>query len=225
MIFNKSHLLTTILTPALRVWLYSQLEQVEGLHLQITSRDEQLLRGIIPQVLVKSEFANYQGIQFDQISLTAEQIRVNIAQLLNGQPLQPLDPIPISGSVRITETHLRASLASSLLQSGLQDFLSRLFQTNSLPAFQWERLSLETNQCILQGSNCSAAARPVLIQAEITLSSPQHLLISPVTVQGIDLKPDLSAVQFDLGSQVSLEELTITPDAIFVQGNLLVQGS
>lgn len=222
MIFNKSHLLTTILTPALRVWLYSQLDDLEGLHLHITSSDEQLLRGMIPQVFLESEFANYQGLQFDQISLTAQEIHVNMGQLLKGQPLQPLNPIPISGRIRMTETHLSASLRSSLLQSGIQDFLSQLFQTDSLPAFSWETVRLENNQCFLYGNNGSSVPSPVLIQVTVNLNSSQHILISPMKVEGIEINHHLSPVEFDLGSQVHLDDLTITTEAVFLQGNLIV---
>lgn len=222
MIFNKSHFLTTILTPALRVWLYSQLDHLEGLHLHITSSDQQLFQGIIPEVFLESEFANYQGLQFDQISLTAQKIHVNLAQLLKGQPLQPLNPIPISGRVRITQNHLSDSLRSSLLQSGIQDFLRQLFQTDALPTFHWETIRLDNNQCLLEGRRDCSVSTPVLIQAAVTLSSPQHLLISPIKVEGIEINGEISPVEFDLGSQVQIEDLTITTEAIFLKGNLIV---
>ncbi|PSO50710.1 MAG: DUF2993 domain-containing protein [Cyanobacteria bacterium SW_9_44_58] len=222
MIFNQSHFLTTILTPALRVWLYSQLDHLEGLHLHITSSDPQLLQGIIPEVFLESEFANYKGLQFDQISLTAQKIHVNLPQLLKGRPLQPLNPIPLSGRLRITETHLSDSLRSSLLQSGIQDLLRQLFQTDVLPSFHWESIRLDNNQCLLQGRRNVSVATPVLIQAAVNLSSPQHLLISPIKVEGIEINHELSPVEFDLGSQVQIDDLTITTEAIFLKGNLIV---
>jgi len=222
MIWKKSHFLTTILTPALRVWLTSQLETVQGLQLHLTSSDQQLLRGVIPQIFLESDFAIYQGLQFDEISLTAEQICVNVTNLLKGQSLQLLNPIPLSGNIRITNNHLNHSLASPLLQSGVKDLLSLLLKTDAIPALYWEKITLDHNQFILEGKQSSSPFVPIKLQAEVTLSSPQHLLISPVQLEGINSEETIAPVEFNLGSQVQLKTLNLTQEAVFVQGCLIV---
>lgn len=215
MIFKDSNLLTTLLTPALKVWLSSQLETVQGLQIKLVSTDQQLLRGIISKVSLTSDFAIYQGLNFDQISLAAEEIKVNITQILKGEPLQLLKPISISVKMRMTETHLNESLPSSLLQSGLKDFLFLLLPNNSLPDLHWESITLDRNSFILKGKS-------VLIAGEVSLKSPQHLLISPMRIEGLELNTKLVPIELDLGSQVHLEDLIITEDAIFIEGNLIV---
>ena len=215
MIFKDSNLLTTLLTPALKVWLSSQLETVQGLQIKLVSTDQQLLRGIISKVSLTSDFAIYQGLNFDQISLAAEEIKVNITQILKGEPLQLLKPISISVKMRMTETHLNESLPSSLLQSGLKDFLFLLLPNNSLPDLHWESITLDRNSFILKGKS-------VLIAGEVSLKSPQHLLISPIRIEGLELNTKLVPIELDLGSQVHLEDLIITEDAIFIEGNLIV---
>jgi len=222
MFWRKSHLLTTILTSGLRLWLTSQLDTVQNLQLSLISSDRQLLQGMIPKAILKSEFAIYQGLQFDQISLTAEDIWVNLSHLFKGEPLEPLNPIPLSGNVRMSETHLNASLASSLLQSGIKDFLSLLLKTDALSTFHWEKITLHSQQFILQGKTLSSSPKPVSIQAQVSLNSPQQLLISPIAVEGIDCTQELNPLEFDLGSQVHLEDLNITPSAIFLQGTVRV---
>lgn len=215
MIFKDSNLLTTLLTPALKVWLSSQLETVQGLQIKLVSTDQQLLRGIISKVSLTSDFAIYQGLNFDQISLAAEEIKVNITQILKGEPLQLLKPISISVKMRMTETHLNESLPSFLLQSGLKDFLFLLLPNNSLPDLHWESITLDRNSFILKGKS-------VLIAGEVSLKSPQHLLISPMRIEGLELNTKLVPIELDLGSQVHLEDLIITEDAIFIEGNLIV---
>lgn len=222
MFSKQSHFLTKLLTPAFKMWLSSQLETVQGLQLQMTSSDQQFLQGIIPKVVLKSDFAIYQGLQFDQISLTAEEISINLNQLLKGQPLQPLQPILLSGNMRVTQHHLQASLQSLLLQSGLQDFLSLLLKTTSLPDFYWEKIILENQQFLLQGKELSSEQTPILIQAQVTLATPQCLIISPMKVEGITLDDEFCAISFDLGSEVQLEKLQITTEAIFLQGELTI---
>jgi len=222
MIWKKSYFLTAILTPALKVWLNSQLETVQGLQLHLTSSDQQLLRGIIPQIFLESDFAIYQGLQFDRISLTAEKICVNVSSVFKGQPLQLLNPIPLSGKIRMTKTHLNHSLASPLLQSGVKDLLSLLLKTDAIPALRWEKITLEHNQFILEGKQSFFPFVPIKLQAEVTLSSPQHLLISPVKLEGINSEKNIAPVEFNLGSQVQLKTLNLTQEAVFVQGCLTV---
>ncbi len=222
MFWKKSHLLTTILTPALRVWLTSQLETVQGLELHLISSDQQFLRGIIPKVILRSEFAIYQGLQFDQISLTAQDIEINLSSLLKGEPLQPLKPIPIAGKVRMSESHLNQSLTSSLLQSGIHDFLALLLKTDTFDRFHWDKITLKTNQFILQGTTINSSPQPTLIVGEVHLTSPNLLLISPVTIEGLDFNHQIAPIEFDLGSQVHLENLNLTQEAIFLEGNLMV---
>jgi len=222
MIWKKSHFLTTILTPALRGWLTSQLETVHGLQLQLKSSDQQLLRGIIPQIFLESDFAIYQGLHFDQISLTAEQIYVNLTSLFKGQPLQLINPIPLSGKIRVTKTHLNHSLASPLFQSGVKDVLSLLLKTDAIPALHWEKITLDHNQFILEGKQLSSPFLPIKIQAEVTLSSPQHLLIAPVKLEGLNLEKTIAPIELNLGSQVRLKTLNLTQEAVFLQGCLTV---
>ena len=219
----KSHFLTSILTLALRIWIKSQLETCTGLQLVIKSSDQQLLTGLIPEVALESEFAIYQGLHFDQISLIAEALQVNIHQILKGQSLQLLNPVPISGNIRITESHLNDSLTSALLQSGLQDFLGSLLKTNSFSSLQWEKITLQNNQFLLEGKPQNSPQNSISIQANIDLSSPQHLLISPVTVQGFPLnQEEITPVEFDLGSQVYIQEVQITEKAIFLEGRIMI---
>jgi hypothetical protein len=222
MLWKNSHFLTAILTPALRVWLTSQLEAVQGLQIQLKSSDQQLLRGIIPQILLESNFAIYQGLQFDEISLTAEQICINVNRLFQGQPLQLLNPIPLSGQIRMTNTHLNHSLASPLLHSGVKDLLSLLLKTDAIPVLHWEKITLEHNQFILEGQQMSSPFVPIKLRAEVTLSSPQHLLISPLQLEGLNSEETIAPVEFDLGSQVHLKRLNLTQEAVFLQGCLTV---
>ncbi|MFP4336775.1 MAG: DUF2993 domain-containing protein [Halothece sp.] len=219
----KSHFLTTILTPALRIWLKSQLDSLTQLQLEIKSSDQQLLQGMIPKVLLKSELAIYKGLHFDQISLIAEQLQVNIHQILKGQSLQLLHPLPISGKIRITQAHLNDSLSSSLLQSGLQDFLASLLKNNSFSSLQWKKITLQSNQFLLEGKLLHSLQDSISIQANVDLTSPQHLLISPIAVQGFALnQEEITPVEFDLGSQVYLQDLKITQEAIFLEGRIII---
>lgn len=222
MIFKNTHLLTTILTPALRLWIHSQLQTLQGLDLQINSTDQQLLKGIIPQIFLQSELAVYQGLHFDQISLTAKDIKINLTQVLQGQPLNFLAPFLLFGSLRLTQNHLQASLPSSLLQSGLQDFLSLLLKTDTFTTISWENIILQSQQFILQGKTITSSSTPILIHGTVRLKSPHHLLISPLKVEGLDFHQDISPVTFDLGSQVHLDSLRLTQKAIFIQGKLVI---
>lgn len=223
MTFPNSYLLTKILTPALQVWLHSQLDIVKGLHLQINSSDRQLWHGTIPKLLLNSEFAMYQGLRFDQVSVTAEQIKINIMQLLKGQPLNLLKPVPLWGTIQISQPNLSASLDSSLLQSGLKDFLSLLLNAQTIPSIEWNQIRLDHQQFILEGKQLDSCQTPIIIQADVNLKTPKQLLITPRQMEGLTLQHlEQSAVTLDLGSSVHIKQLTVQEKAVFLQGGLTI---
>lgn len=126
-------LVSRILSPALQFWLRSQVEQVEALQAQIQGSDRQILRGQIPQVSVVAQRVIYQGLHLSQIELRGDKIRFNLGQVLKGQPLRLLEPIPVQGALLLRETDVNASLHTPLLRKAIQDFLLQLLGSDLVP--------------------------------------------------------------------------------------------
>lgn len=119
-------LISRLLPPALRLWLHSQVEQVETLDFRIEGRDRDLLSGYIPQVLVTARQVVYQGFYLSAADLKAETIRINLGQVLRGKPLKLLAAFPVKAQLMLSEADLNASLVAPILQVGLADFLDQL---------------------------------------------------------------------------------------------------
>ena len=103
-------LVSRILPPAIRLWLHSQLDHLENLDFRIEGRDRQILSGYLPQVSLSASQAVYQGLQVSRAEVRAEEIYLNLGQVIRGKALRLLQPFPVRGLVYLTREDLRASL-------------------------------------------------------------------------------------------------------------------
>jgi hypothetical protein len=224
-----------VLSTAIRLWLRSQVERVEELEVKITGGDRQILRGYIPQVSLASDRAVYQGLHLRQIKLTGENIRVNLAQILKGKPLQLLEPVAVTGQVWLEETDLKASLSSPLLVSALTDLLSTLLAANGIEQekhplaycpINWQTISVGNDKLTIGGtlihSNNQEIA--IAIRSGLQIASDSILKLSPLYLETI---PQLwsstcNQLEMDLGSHVAIEQLSLEAGKLFCSGGLTV---
>jgi len=232
---QKSRIISKVLSPAIRLWLRSQVEHVEDLQFQIRGGDRQILKGHIPSVFISASYAVYQGLRLSQIQLEGTDIRVNLGQMLKGKPLRLLEPVPVEAQLLITESDLHASLQAPLLSTAVIDFLSTLLQSHgtidAIDNFKqreiaWEKIDIEMGQLTLLGSQTDAnrETTPIAIRAGLQLVSPRELRLSPFQVQIHPDQPPLTLddIQIDLGSEVQLQHLALTPGQLMCRGRLSV---
>jgi len=233
---QPSKLISKILSPALRLWLRSQVEQAEQLEIEIEGGDGQLLRGHVPQVLLSSKQAIYQGLQLGRVLLRGENIRVNIGQIIKGKPLQLLEPIQVSGEVQLAETDLQASLSSAILTNAFTDLLIALLELKGVEnpidflapyKICWKAIALETNAFVLTGILLEQNAQtiPLKIRAELTLRNAQTLHLQEIEIIGLPALTDNHANNFqvDLGTDVEIESLQLNPGELSCLGRLLIR--
>ena len=125
---SKQRIISKILSPAVWLWLRSQVEQVSNLEVKISGSDRQILTGYIPRVFMCARHVVYQGLHLSQVQLVGENILTNLGQVLRGKPLQLLEPVPVSGELLLKESDLNASLQSPLLANALNDLLKHYSQ-------------------------------------------------------------------------------------------------
>ncbi len=229
-------MLSKLLSKALQLWLRSQVSQVQTLELTVHGTNQQLLSGEIPQVDLTATHAVYQELHLSEVALTGKNIKINLRQILRGKPIQLREPISLTGQLKLTAPDLEASLTSPLLSQALDELLQTLLanssnSSNSSPVFSqipakihWQQATITPGTLTLVGN--SAIASPELITLETGLNlTPLHqfALTSPrlqLPTQGaIDLKDFL----LDLGSDVAIEELSVTAGQLVCQGQLTVQ--
>ncbi|MDB9528747.1 DUF2993 domain-containing protein [Oscillatoria sp. CS-180] len=242
---SGSRLISRILPPAIRLWLTTQLDDVENLIFRIEGRDREILSGHISNVSLSAERAVYQGIHLSQAAVQASGIHINLGQVIRRQPLRLLAPFPVSGTALLSATDLNKSLQSPLLGEGLYDFLVLL--AKSQPEADYlktvlghlpERTVLSHYQPIaaIESHNLilrlvprpEHAVSPVAISTQLEireghrlcLKAP-HWLIDDNSTDTAPL-PAIHGFEIDLGSEVTLTHCEIQSDHVALSGTVQV---
>ncbi|MDJ0507885.1 MAG: DUF2993 domain-containing protein [Crocosphaera sp.] len=230
-----SRVISKVLSPAMQLWLRSQVEEVATLNISIQGSDRQILKGHVPQVMLNSNQAIYQGLHLGEVQLKGENIRINIGQILRGKPLQLLESIRVSGEVAISNENLQSSISSALLGEGFKGLLETLLENQGISEpsellasyeITWEGAYLDDSYFILQGKlTHNGVTNPLIIKAKLSLIPPQTLQLSDLKIQGIpNLNSyDMKALSVDLGSDVYINSFELDTDKLVCQGELLIR--
>lgn len=246
-----SRIIGRILPVAVGVWLRSQVDQVEDLSIALEGRDRDILSGYLPAVSISAQSAIYQGIHIGKLQLSAQEIRINVGQVLRGKPLRLLKVFPVIGEVVLSADDLNASLSSALLSEGLRDFWRSLMQLPSLAesvAVRYGQLPVHADVVLHSmemrlGHQClglsfypqvgsQTASQPVILGTGLTITSGNQLqLVSPRWLERLTDVIDhskgkpierLQGFQWHLGSDTQISELTLQPEQLGCSGQILV---
>jgi LmeA-like phospholipid-binding len=218
----------SVLSPACGAWLRSQVSQVDELQVNIVGGSLQILGGTIPQITVVAVGAVYQGLWLGSIDLSAENIRVNLPQVVRGQPLSLLAPIPVLAVAKFTEADLQASLAAPLLSNAVTDLLAQILATDSAQSkwqIDWQQLQIAPATITLQG-NLTAIGQTATIELRMGLEILDgHILhLDPLSIScPIDLPgSDITSYKIDLGSDVNITALQLSEGVLLCRGQIQV---
>ena len=218
----------SVLAPACRVWLRSQVSHVNDIQVDITGGSLQILSGTIPQVAVVAEGAIYQGLSLGSIDLIAENIRINLPQVLKGQPLGLLEPISVTAEVKFSEQDLQSSLIAPLLSQAITDLFTQILGANSQQlawTVDWTQVQIAPQMLILQGDLTTAGQTvPIEISMGIAISNGQILHLDPLKIScSIDLPgSNITSHQIDLGDDVNITQLQLSTGELICRGGILV---
>ncbi|NEO56271.1 MAG: DUF2993 domain-containing protein [Okeania sp. SIO3B5] len=229
---RKSKIVSRFLSPALKFWLKSQLEQVEQLKVLIEGGDRQILTGKIPQVSVTASNVVFRGLNLTEIDLSATGIRINIGQIIKGKPLKILESFPLFGKLNLLQSDFNASLQSPLLAQAIVEFLTPLLPSDFLEQLEQPislydqkaeffpgRLHFCTNFLSTSDEKISLS-----LHTDLKLASSCELLLENLEIQVLQQSSyDFSNnIKIDLGSDVELKELTLNSGQLTCQGGLTV---
>lgn len=220
--------MSSVLSPACRIWLRSQVSHVDDLQVDIQGGSRQILGGTIPQVAVVAVGAIYQGLSLGSIDLIAENIRINLPQVLKGQPLRLLEPIAVTAGVKFSETDLQASLSAPLLSQAITDLLTQILTTSSQQPnwlIDWQQLQIAPQSLILQGNlTTEGKTAPLEISMGIDIFDGHMLHLDPLTITcSLDLPgSNINSHQIDLGDEVNITQLELLSGQLLCQGRIQV---
>ncbi len=231
----QSRLISKIIEPALRFWLQSQVERAENLRVEITGGNRQILAGHIYRVVVSAKDVVYQGLHFSQIHLTGDNIRINLGQVIQGQPLRLLDTVPVEARLLLNSAAVNASLQAPLLTTALNELLSRLqsdgreMAVAAVQSMTVQKIFIDSGQLTFSTSILAAdgSTLPLAIQTGLQLASPHELQFSDPQylfqneAQRL-LFRNLHGFTLDLGPEVAVRELKLQSDQLICWGQINV---
>lgn len=249
---GRGQIIGRVLPTAVRLWLQTQVEQVDSLVIDLEGRDRQLISGYIPGVGILAENVIYKGIKLSRAQLNAEDIQINLGQVVRGKPLRLMQRFPVKGQVVLSGADIATSASSPLLTEGLSEFWRSLVQ---LPEFaravdaRYGGRSLQPDTrlhrpLIKIGDGCLAFGfypqsqgqideQPIVLATELSLVSGQLLeLTSPYWLDDIAMLTDikqgepieaLSGFRWDLGADTQLSRLDLQPSRLVCEGQVTVR--
>lgn len=218
---KPSRLIGNILSPAIELWLRSQVQQVSNLKVQIEGKSRQILTGNILGVSIVASDAVYQGLHVAEIQLYATGILINLGQVIKGQPLKLLEKVPVTGELQLQQADINASLRSPLLSNALTELLLKLAPQAADKQVRWDKVIVNDGQIRLCAT--TSDRQQIILQAGLKLSTSQELEIIQPTIEipGVSLT-NLDSFKVDLGAEVALEELTLHQGKIICRGKINV---
>ncbi len=222
---NKFRLITNVLTKAIKLWLRTQVSDIDQLQLDIQAGDRQLISGCIPSVSIVAKSAVYQGLHLSKVDLVAKNIRINIGSVIKGQQLRLLEKVPVIGELSQLEEDLSASLSSRLLSTALNDVLFKLLPElrQDSKSISWEKVKIKESSLVITAimdEENNSQPLDICICIGLNLLSPHELRIAPLTVTSNTktLFESSDGEYFDLGSDVEIQDLQLTNGKIIFQG-------
>lgn len=233
---RQSQMLKRVLSPAVKLWLRTQVESVVGLQVNIQAGDRLLIAGLIPRISLLADKAVYQGLHLSHLQLVAEGISINLPQIFRGKPLRLEAPVNLVGQIQLESADLNAGLQSEdgLLSRALTDLLCQLLTSDSRitgeilvnRAPHWQEITLSTGGFTVTGSllDINGNVAPMVIRSGVQLASNHELQLYPLNIQmPPDIRvPNRESFQINLGEEVEIQELTLSPGLIVCHARVKV---
>jgi LmeA-like phospholipid-binding len=224
-----SRIVSSVLSPAVQWWLRSQVQQVDELKVKIEGSDRQIFSGAIPKVTAAARGAVYLGLHLTEVAIEGAGIRVNLGQVIKGQPLRLLESFPVFGVLRLIQADLNASLKAPMLADALSEFLLPL-----LPMVDREQsIELQNSQIVIDAGLLTLSAVilrsdgtqiPFILRTNLRMASSHELMFENPE---IEVSKQLNSQIFndfkiDFGPEVEIEELILNPGEIVCRGRIRV---
>ena len=224
-----SRIASAVLSPAVQLWLRSQVQQVDELKVKIEGSDRQIFSGAIPKVTAAASGAVYKGLHLTEVALEGCGIRINLGQALKGQPLRLVESVPVAGVLRLSQADLNASLKAPLLADALSEFLRTMLpltdREKSLK-LQNSQIAIEAGVLTLSAAILRAGGRqiPLVLRTGLRMASGCELMFEApeIEMDGELKSSDFNGFKIDFGHEVEIEELILSPGEIVCRGGIRV---
>ena len=218
-------IISSLLAPACAAWLRTQVSEVASLDVQIAAKDRQILSGTIPSVSILATKTVYRGISLQKIKLLADQIEVNLNQVMRGKPLRVLQPIEVEIEAHIADADLLSSLTAPLLSGAVNQLIAQVI---ALPGADWSLVwlgvKIETGKLTLQGQvQQDGRSLPIQICTEIALLEGRIIYLAPLVIDCELVDKPVESYSIDLGDEVNLRALVLAAGELYCAGQVRIR--
>ncbi|MGL6281458.1 MAG: LmeA family phospholipid-binding protein [Microcoleaceae cyanobacterium] len=235
---SGSHIISKVLSPTIRVWLRSQLEEIKYLDFVIEGTDRQIWRGVIPTIHLDAKGAVYRGLHLSLAQLKTGEIKFSFGKVLKGKGWHLDHAIQVGGDIQVSISDLLVSVQSPLFRGAIADLLRKFLPGeifNTLPspldindlhlAINDVDSSLTKAEPVLQLTgkirNINQQLIPFSLQTKLTLVSPQELLLKGLTWSMAEMN-HVDDLKIFLGSDVYVNNLLVDANQLAIQGGFQV---
>lgn len=233
---SGSHIISKVLSPAIRVWLRSQLEEIKYLDFAIEGTDRQIWRGVIPTIHLEAKGAVYRGLHLSLAQLKTGEIKFSFGKVLKGNGWHLDHAIQVGGNIQVTISDLLVSVQSPLFRGAIADLLRKFLPGeifNTLPSpLDIHDLHLAINNDLATGKdpvlqltgkirNSDQQLIPFSLQTKLTLVSPQELLLKGLTWSMAEIQ-HMDDLKIFLGSDVYVNNLIVDATQLAIEGGFQV---
>jgi LmeA-like phospholipid-binding len=218
-------IISSLLAPACAAWLRTQVSEVASLDVQVAAKDRQILSGTIPSVSILATKTVYRGISLQKIKLLADQIEINLSQVMRGKPLRVLQPIEVEIEATIDDADLLSSLTAPLLAGAVNQLIAQVI---ALPGedwlLVWQDVRIETGKLTLQGQvQQESSLLPIKICTGIALLEGRIIHLAPLAIDCELVDKPVAAYSIDLGDEVNLRELVLGEGELHCAGQVRIR--
>ncbi|MGD1920482.1 MAG: DUF2993 domain-containing protein [Pleurocapsa sp.] len=228
-------MITKLLSTAVKLYLRSQVSQVEDLQVKISGKNRQIITGYIPQVFLSCKKGIYQGLHLREIEVNGDNIAVNLPEVLKKKPLKLLEPIIVAVKLGLDGNDLFNSLDSELLQSGLTDIWKIILESERevlrdfpLVGFniEWNNIAIANQELTFSGTyqDNTNKEKKLILSTGVFLCNSHTLCLSPLKIanDSDSIAELIEKVEIDLGKDVYLEKLVVASQQILCSGKITV---
>ncbi len=228
-------MITKLLSTAVKLYLRSQVSQVEDLQVKISGKNRQIITGYIPQVFLSCKKGIYQGLHLREIEVNGDNIAVNLPEVLKKKPLKLLEPIIVAVKLGLDGNDLFNSLDSELLQSGLTDIWKIILESERevlrdfpLVGFniEWNNIAIANQELNFSGTyqDNTNKEKKLILSTGVFLCNSHTLCLSPLKIanDSDSIAELIEKVEIDLGKDVYLEKLVVASQQILCSGKITV---
>ncbi len=228
-------MITKLLSTAVKLYLRSQVSQVDDLQVKISGKNRQILTGYIPQVFLSCKKGIYQGLHLREVEINGNDIAINLPEVLKKKPLKLIEPIFVQVKLGLDVKDILASLDSELLQSGLTDLWQIILAAKKEDILnlelndsniKWNHIAIANKQLTFSGTYKDENDRDnkLNLSTGITLSNSHTLCLFPLKIYNdSNITKELAEkLEIDLGTDVNIKKLIIESEQIICLGNITV---